>query len=128
MNEQELNIYETTSKGKQYKNIVLKTKVDKRTGEVKQGLTSGNYIVIEKVFPKGYENKVGSGEGAYSWFSCKAVYKGEEVSFPLYTKDHNNYEAVGGMGDKVKISAVSEEYEYKGEKNTRLALSFDLVE
>ena len=50
------------------------------------------------------------------------------MSFTLYDKYHQKFEAVPGEGDSIKISAVQEEYEYKGVKKKRLVLNFELVE
>lgn len=109
--EQDLQIYENG----QYKNVYLKTRY-KRNGrdlvieggkKVPEfmGLEDGNHIIVEKVdFAEG--NKIE--KPTYTMFSCKALYKGQEISFVLYERDHINWASAGGVGDKVKISCIKE--------------------
>ena len=96
--EQDLNI---VTNG-QYKNINLKPRPMKGI----KGLESDNYIIVEKVFPEGYENQGKFGPS----YSCKVLYKGEEVAFWLNEKEHNVYKDLGGQGDKVKITLKKEPY------------------
>jgi len=124
--EQDLKIIEVGKKdknGNDIKNINLKTRVNKATGEVTQGLTVGNHIIVTKIFAEGYENKGAS----YSSFSCKARYKGEEVSFWLSQKEHDQYKEVGGIDDDIKVTLVSYEYTFNNVKKTATKLVFDLV-
>jgi len=125
--EQDLDIINTGKKdkaGNEIKNINLKTRLNKATGDVTQGLTVGNFITAEKVFPTGYKND----RGSYCIYSCKIKYKDEEVSFTLNEKEHNEYKVTGGMGDKVKITLESYEYTYENAKKTATRLVFELVE
>lgn len=124
--EQELEIKKMSIKDKQgndINNLTLKTRVVKATGEVLQGLKVGNHIIVEKIFAEGYKND----RGIYSFYSCKAKYKGVEVSFLLNEKEHESYKEAGGIGDKVKISLESYEYTYKNEKKTANKLVFQTV-
>lgn len=98
MPEQKLEI---TTTGK-YKNIQLKPR--KGVG----GLTAGNFIVVEKRFAEGkafpstqYKNKDGSPQVSYA---CAVKYEGEDVGFWLNEAEHQLYAAIGGQGDKVKIT------------------------
>ena len=126
--EQVLDVYDSgkvnQKTGQTYKNIYLKTKVDKATGEVFQGLKAGHHIVVQKVFEKGYEFK---GED-YSSFSCLVKYGDHEVTFWLYDKDHEKYAAIGGVDDFVKIEAEAYTYKTKGVEKKGLALNFSAVE
>lgn len=115
MEEQELEI---RTNG-QYKNITIKTRYD-WDGQNKcfkfdtdgnkiikeQGIKPGHQVIIEKVFAEGYEVKTKYG----SVYSCKVLYKDEEVTFWL-TNDflHNNYKNCGGIGDKIKVSCTIEQ-------------------
>lgn len=125
--EQDLQVFRTgkTNKaGEEILNLNLKTRVNKSTGEVNAGLTVDNYVVVEKVFAEGYENK----KPSYSFFACKVKYKDEEMSFLLNEKEHEDYKSCGGIGDKVKVTLVSYEYTYQNDKKTATKLVFDLVE
>lgn len=131
--EQELEILEIESKGNVYKNLNLKTKVDRATGGVIPGLTVGNYIIVEKVFPEGYENvrKYKNADGTEKEvrsFSCKVIYKGEEASFWLNEQEHNKFASIGGSGDDIKIIMTQADYKFKGETKKKLVADFDLVE
>ena len=126
MEEQELQIYTTTGKdNKEYKNIVLKTKVDKATGEVRQGLKTDHFITVEKAFADG--RKVAGGAD-WTMFGCGAKYKGEEVSFVLYDRDHDAWKECGGVGDVIRISAYTHKYKYQDVEKSTLKLKFELVE
>lgn len=95
--EQELTITTTVGKdGKEYKNINLKSKPLKNI----KGLDDGNSVTVEKVFAKGYEIESTYGK----IYSCKVKYKDDEVTFILNPKEHEVYESLGGIGDKVKIT------------------------
>lgn len=76
------------------------------------GLTNGNHIVVEKSFADGtpipstlYKNKDGSPQVS---FSCKVKYNGQDVSFFLNEAEHSKFAAIGGIGDKVKITLTKE--------------------
>jgi len=96
--EQEL---EVTQNG-EYKNINLKPKLNKGIA----GLNDGNFITVAKVFAEGYEvtSKFGLS------YSCRANYKGDEVSFWLNEKEHAVYKDIGGVDDSVKITLKKEPY------------------
>lgn len=88
--EQTLGIKEVTGKnGKNYKNLNLKD------------LEVGNHIEIEKTFVEGLkvEGKFGP------VFSIGAKYKDEQISFWLNSKQHDRYKSIGGVGDKLTITA-----------------------
>ena len=67
-----------------------------------QGLNPGEHIVVEKTFATGRE------VGAYGGISCGALYNGEKVSFMLDKKYATTWNNLGGQGDKIKISCVTE--------------------
>lgn len=96
---------QTTEKG--YKNLNLKTKAKKGI----KGLEDSQYVVVEKLFPTGYKVdtsfKDKQGNPVYN-YSCKAKYRDTEVSFFLNEKEHEVYQTLGGIGDKVKITAKDE--------------------
>lgn len=100
-----------TKDGEDVFNISLKTKVQK-DGSVMQGLMDGKHIIIEKIFPKGYENKYAD----YSSFAVNVKYEGKICSFFLYEKDHTAFEQAGGSGDLVKVAANSYEYDKRDKK------------
>ena len=109
----------------EYNNITLKTRVNKSTGQVSQGLTAGNYITVTK---EGYDEARLIDKGSYNLYSCNVEYDGEVVSFLLNRDDEGeDWNACGGIGDKIKITAVSKSYKFKGESKTRLGLAFELV-
>lgn len=117
-----------TKDGETIYNISLKTKVMK-DGTTMQGLISGKHIILEKIFPKGFENK----KSDYSTFSINVRYDGKVCSFMLYDKDHAAFEQAGGSGDLVKVAAQSYEYDKKDKngnvtKATALGLTFTKVE
>jgi hypothetical protein len=98
---------ETTAKG--YKNLNLKTRPKKGI----KGLDNDQYIIVEKLFPTGYKVDTGfkdkEGNPNYN-YSCKVKYNEQEVSFFLNEKEHEVYSQLGGIGDKVKITAKDEIY------------------
>ena len=119
--EQDLEII----KNGEYKNINLKTRVDKSTGQVQQGLTKDNYIIVEKV---DFDKSLKVDKGSYNLYRCTALYKDEVVSFFLNRDDEGEaWDETGGLNEKVKITATSIPYKYKGEEKTRLGLVFELV-
>lgn len=126
--EQELEILTTTSKkGAEYKNLNLKTKVNRSTGGVVAGLEVGNHIVVEKVFPEGYENiqKYKQADGSMKEvksYSCKVVYKGEEVSFWLTEQEHNEYALIGDAGDDVMLELTQTTYKFGGEERPKFVI------
>lgn len=76
------------------------------------GLSNGNHIIVEKAFVEGqavastkYFNKDGSPQVSYT---CKAKYNDQDVSFWLNENEHTKFAAVGGVGDKVKITLTKE--------------------
>lgn len=126
MEKQELQPVKANVKDKQGNdiyNLNLKTRVDKTTGEVSIGLKPGHYIELEKVFVEGYEHK----KPGYNFYSCKAIYQGQEVSFILSEREHDMYKELGGIGDIVRISAESYTYKYQGVEKKGLKLNFERV-
>ena len=106
---------------KNYLNINLINRFDKVSGEVTKGIAVGNHIIVQKVFEKGYENI----KPKYTIYSCLVRYKGQEVGFPLFDKDHEFFASCGGVDDNIMIAA--EEWENKeGKKGVNLR--FSLVE
>lgn len=110
-------------------NLNLKSRLDKATGEYIVGLKAGEFIVVEKVFKGGYETK----RKDYSFYSVTVKYDDKTCSFLLYEKDMTKLEEVGGIGDKVKISANSYSYMKKNKNGSEtetkaLGLNFELVE
>jgi hypothetical protein len=96
MVEQELKVVEV---GK-YVNLNIKPKPLKGI----KGLDNGNYVVVEKV--REVETKSDFGISHL----CIVKYKGVECSFFLNEKEYPGYSAVGGIGDKVKITLTKEPY------------------
>jgi len=86
--------------GKNYLNINLTNRFDKVTGEVTKGIPVGDHIIVQKIFEKGYKNE----KPNYTIYSCLVRYKGEEVGFPLFEKDHEAFAACGGVDDNIMIS------------------------
>ena len=120
--EQKLEITKTSKGDKEYNNLNLKTKVDKATGSVVQGLNVGNHIIVEKgEFAEGKE------VGQYGSFLCNVKYEGVDVAFFLKDKEHPNFAACGGCGDKVKITMTSKQYTYNGKEGTSLVPVFEPV-
>ena len=115
----DLQIYENG----EYKNIHLKTRIDKKTGDVMQGLKVDESIEVQKNFKEGREISMGT----YSFFSCGAKYLDEDVSFTLSEKEHEAYKGVGDEGDIVKITIKQESYTFKGEKKLKLTPVFELI-
>lgn len=112
--------------GNELYNISLKTVVDKKTGKITQGLVVGDSIVVEKLFPGGYKTQ-------YDW-SIKAKYQDKVCSFWIKREDeYLAFESCGGIGDKVRISAVSIPYSFKDKKTqetvegVRIGYTFELV-
>lgn len=103
--EQTLEIHTVTGKnGNEYKNIVLKPTKKQRQAGV-EGLKPEHYIIVEKVFPEGFENiTVFDGKENKS-YSCKVKYGDDEVSFWLNERQHEAYKVLGGEGSQVKITA-----------------------
>lgn len=121
MAEQELNIVENG----EYNNITLKTRVNRSTGQVSQGLTAGNHIIVVK---EDFEEAFEIDKGSYKLYSCKVDYKGKVCSFLLNRDDEvADWNSCGAVGDKVKITAVTIPYKFKGESKERLGLNFELV-
>lgn len=104
--EQELKIYSTAGRnGKTYKNIYLKTRVDKFTNTVFEGLTANNSVVLEKAkYAKGLEKDMGD----YKFYICSVMYKGEECSVTLSEREHDAFSQIGGVGDKVRVTAKAD--------------------
>jgi hypothetical protein len=85
-----------------FKNIELKPKLHKGI----KGLTSGNHIVVSKIYKDGMEK-----EGQYGkYYIAKVLYKDEEVSFFLNEKEHEAFSKAGNIGDKVKITLNKESF------------------
>ena len=115
---------EITANG-EYNNITLKTRVNKSTGQVSQGLTNGNFIIVTK---EDFEEAFEIDKGSYKIYSCKVDYLGTVVSFLLNREDEvAEWNSCGGVGDRVKITSTVVPYKFKGESKTRLGLTFELV-
>jgi hypothetical protein len=98
--EQKLNWVSKTVNGKEYNNLNLKSKPLK--GIV--GLDSGNFVIFTKKYAEGRSIVSQYGES----FSCMVEYAGKEGTFFLKPREHKDYAACGGVGDKVKISLNKE--------------------
>lgn len=123
--EQNLEIYTTKNGDKEYNNIYLTTRVDKRTGEPKIGLKPGNFITVKKKYAEGYRQ--GAGESVY--YSCAVIYKDKEVGFLLNEKNHELFKNCGGEGDTIRISFSTESFTNKaGKEVTYNKFSFVKVE
>jgi len=105
--------------GNQIYNLYLKTKVNNATGEVIQGLTANNHLIVEKTFAEGYKAKFG--------YSCKVKYNGIDCSFFLTEREHEEYKEIGGVGDKVKITATPYTYNYQGVEKKGMTFKFEQV-
>lgn len=106
----------------QYKNINLKPKLNKGI----PGLDNGNHIIVEKTnFAEGMaiNGKFGTS------YSCRVTYRGEEVSFFLNEKEHQQYAQTGDVGDSVKITLTKEPFVNKktGVEMLFNKLTFELV-
>ena len=109
----------------EYNNITLKTRVNKSTGQVSQGLTTGNFITVTK---EDFDEAFEIDKGTYKIYSCKADYLGTVISFILNREDEvADWNSCGGVGDRVKITSTVVGYKFKGEAKTRLGLNFELV-
>jgi len=124
--EQEIKIVENG----QYKNINLKSKLHKGI----KGLEDGNHIIVEKVYAEGREYqsptlKDRNGDPLMS-YSCRVVYLDNEVSFWLSAFEHETYQALGGEGDKLKITLNKEPFvnPKTGAEMILQKLSFEAVE
>jgi hypothetical protein len=85
-----------------FKNIDLKPKLHKGI----KGLDNGNHIVVEMMFKEGLKK-----DGQYGpYYIMKVLYDEQEVSFFLNEKEHDNFAAVGEVGDKVKITLIKEDF------------------
>lgn len=103
-NEQKLTVKTNVgSNGKEYKNLVLKTKVDKTTGAVEQGLLADHYAVLTKKYNEGKQTQYG--------YVVSAEYEGEEVSFFLNEREHALFVEAGGVDEQ--IIAKLEPYAFK---------------
>lgn len=110
MTEQILNITEKVGKNnKSYKNINLKD------------ISISNYIIVEKNFAEGLKVQGKFGDV----FSIGVKYKDETVSFWLNAKQHDKYKVIGGMGDKVKITAVERRFVNPKTKITMLLQDYE---
>lgn len=117
--ETSLDITSRESNGREYKNINLKTRLN--GGELVKGLEPNTYIIVQKQFVEGRPIT------QYPLFSCKVIYKGEEVSFVLNEKEHEQYKKIGEVGDNVKISMHQETYTWEGKEKKKAVLTFEKV-
>lgn len=131
-NEQtKLEIREVQGKeGRVFKNINLKPRTDRKTGAPIPGLIVGQHIIVEKLFPDGHVGFKGQG---YTIMNYTVKYLGEDVSFSLIdgssdTSEAKQFEATGGVGDKVKIEMTNHTYTYEGKEKSTLRLKFSKVE
>lgn len=98
-----------------YKNLNIKVMED------------GDTIEFEKIFMEGKAVKSKfqtEGKPEVFNYSCKVKYEGEEVTFFLNEKDHQNFKACGEVGSKIKIDVKEEKYMWKGQKKIRTLLTF----
>jgi len=69
-----------------------------------QGLRPGEFIIVEKKFPDATER-----EGQYGkYYTVLVNYLGSDVGFFLNERYVNTWNNLGGVGDKIKISCVTE--------------------
>jgi hypothetical protein len=88
--EQKINITEKQGKnGKTYKNINLKD------------LDVGNYCIVEKQYAEGLKVQGKFGDV----FSVGLKYCDESVSAWLNAKDNEVFKNLGGVGDRLKVTA-----------------------
>ena len=118
MGEAKLQIITSENKGRQFKNLNLKTRVS--GGDIIQGMPIGDYIVVEKV---GFEE--GRQIGAYPLYSCQVKYGDEECSIVLNENEHAVFKGLGAIGTKIRITALQEEYEYQGVKKKKTVLRLE---
>lgn len=110
MTEQKIDIKITTGKnGKEYKNLTLKD------------INIGNYIIVEKQFAEGLKVKGKFGDV----YSIGVKYNDDLCSFWLNEKQHDKYKELGGIGDKLKITAKEERATNPKTKVVMLYVSFD---
>ncbi len=104
MQEVELSIMDTQKGDKVYSNITLKRNKQSMEQGVKTLAEEGDFVILKKVYAKGYETVKNEGaDNQYSFFNCKVVYKEKEVSFLLYERDHKLFEEICGMDEEFKI-------------------------
>ena len=117
--ETSLDVVSRNSKGKEYKNINLKNRID--AGELIKGLEPYTFVVVQKKFVEGRPITT------YPLYSCQVVYKGEEVSFVLNEQEHAQYKQIGGIGDNIKISMHPETYIHDNKEKKKAVLEFEKV-
>lgn len=120
----EPTITETVSKknGQKYYNLTLRTTV--KDGKVLQGIDpEGEGIIVEKLTVEGYKN-VKFDRPSYS---CRVNYKDREVSFFLKEQEHKEFEACGGIGDKVRLTTKVEKYTYDNKESSKIVVHCELV-
>lgn len=102
--------------GKEYNNLNLKTRVV--NGKILQGIDpdSTEGIIVERTQLEGL--KVVNPLYKKPSYSCMALYKGQEVSFFLTEKEHQEFVSCGGIGDKVRLTLDSMETNYNNNKRT----------
>jgi hypothetical protein len=105
----------------QYKNLILKPNLRKGL----KGLAIDNHIFAEKIFAEGREVKTKFG----SMYSCAVRYKDQDTSFVCSDKEHAQYKACGGIGDKLKITLFKFTWTNKqtGMESSVPRLKFELV-
>jgi hypothetical protein len=99
----------------QYKNIIVQTKYewnktkkefifgpDGKKKVKAQGLKPGESIVVEKRFAEGRPF------GEFGGINAGVIYAGEDVSFPLDAKYAEAWNNCGGVGDRIRVSCVTE--------------------
>lgn len=115
-----INTGKLDKEGQEIYNLNLKTKIDKKTGAVIQGLMVGDSITVEKIYEGGFETK-------FDW-SIKVKYKDKNCSFFMRDKFYEEWKVTGGVGDKIRITAENYEYTFDNEKKTAIGLKFKLIE
>jgi len=116
--------------GKEQK-IEIKTSGAYKNIAPKKDLEQGNYIVIEKKFVDAKE--MTGGKFNNTSFLAQVIYEGEEVSFFMTPKEHDQFKDVGGVGDRIKCILGEKTFERKSKEGKTVGkmiyntLSFELA-
>lgn len=104
--ESEVKIFETSRNGKTFKNIDLKK------GNLEQEvmpLGIDKYVVVERLREMPLQNKFNPNMPNYLVI---VLYKGEEVSFFMNSKEFESYSKAGEVGDKIRLFHKRQTYQH----------------
>jgi len=122
-----------------YNNIEPKEKFERANGKIvikdnkpvikNVGIPDGQFIIVEKKTAEAYEIKQKNPDWKPS-YSVRAMYKDTEVSFFINGAEAKEWDAIGGIGDNIRVRMNKEEKinTQNGMTYVLQTLSFDLVE